>query len=192
MGLRAKRPSCSLLGIRSHGAVRRNERMLFCCTHSMRCAMTGPASELRNKGNKKKKTRRHEPAEYYCAHSMSLIALKLKLVHLHGYSSAFLHTRTRTAFPSACTLVPVGHTVRPGLVWFNTYLPVYLSTPYTIYSPSAISSSSSSSLSTPSCPHRRTKRLFMFQGEHTTLSVSRHALRPTKGEIQISRDKAYS
>ena len=97
--------------------------------------MTGPASELRNKGNKKKKTRRHEPAEYYCAHSMSLIALKLKLVHLHGYSSAFLHTRTRTAFPSACTLVPVGHTVRPGLVWFNTYLPVYLSTPYTIYSP---------------------------------------------------------
>ena len=87
--------------------------------------MTGPASELRNKGNKKKKTRRHEPAEYYCAHSMSLIALKLKLVHLHGYSSAFLHTRTRTAFPSACTLVPVGHTVRPGLVWFNTHLPVY-------------------------------------------------------------------
>ena len=57
--------------------------------------------------------------------------LKLKLVHLHGYSSAFLHARTRTAFPSACTLVPVGHTVRPGLVWFNTYLPVYLSTPYT-------------------------------------------------------------
>ena len=62
-------------------------------------------------------------------------ALKLKVVQLYGYSSAFPHTRTRTAFPSVCTLFPVGHTVRPGLVWFNTYLPVYLSAPYTIYSP---------------------------------------------------------
>ena len=26
--------------------------------------------------------------------------LKLKVVHLYGYSSAFPHTRTRTAFPS--------------------------------------------------------------------------------------------
>ena len=55
--------------------------------------------------------------------------LKLKLVHLYRYSSAFPHTRTRLTIPYVCTLVPVGHTVRPGLVWFDTHLPVYLSTP---------------------------------------------------------------
>ena len=37
--------------------------------------------------------------------------------------------------------------------------------------------------STPSCPHRQTKRLFMFQEEHTTLSVSLYAPR---GEISRS------
>ena len=30
-----------------------------------------------------------------------IMMLKLKIVHLYGYSSAFPHTRTRTAFPSA-------------------------------------------------------------------------------------------
>ena len=43
-------------------------------------------------------------------------------------------------------------------------------------------------MSTPSCPHRRTKRLFMFQGEYTTLSVSWHTLRSIKGEISGSDD----
>ena len=36
--------------------------------------------------------------------------------------------------------------------------------------------------------HRRTKRLLMFQGEYTTLSVSRHTLRSMKGEISRSED----
>ena len=31
--------------------------------------------------------------------SEHMYTLKLKLVHLHRYSSAFPHTRTRTAFP---------------------------------------------------------------------------------------------
>ena len=35
-------------------------------------------------------------------------------------------------------------------------------------------------MSTPSCPHRRTKRLFMFQGEHSTHSLS---LRLSVGEV---------
>ena len=58
------------------------------------------------------KTGAHTPAEIgtVMAHmtkladkmdwSTAVFTFKLKLVHLHRYSSAFPHTRTRTAFPS--------------------------------------------------------------------------------------------